>query len=58
MQFFDEKRELSKKLNKMEDKRKEQIGKLDQKLNQNISKEEKEGYSKKREKNMEKMFKY
>ena len=58
MQFFDEKRELSKKLNKMEDKRKEQIGKLDQKLNQSISKEEKEGYSKKREKNMEKMFKY
>ena len=59
MQFYEEKRTLSKKLAKMEEKRVETIKKLSDKQQQKgLDDDEKTNIEIKKQKNLEKMFKY
>jgi hypothetical protein len=59
MQFYEEKRTLSKKLKKIEEKRVETIEKQSKKLaSKNLDDDEKTLIEHKKQKNLEKMFKY
>ena len=58
MQFYEEKRTLSKRLNKMEEKRIQTIEKIEKKTIRAEDGEEKDKLEEKRQKNLEKMFKY
>ena len=56
--FYEEKRTLSKKLEKIEEKRMKDIGKMDKKMEKTEDKSELTKIEAKKAKNVEKMFKY
>ena len=58
MQFYEQKRDLSKKINKMQDKRVKDIQKLEEAELKVTDTDELESIQKKKAKNLEKMFNY
>ena len=58
MTFYEQKRDLSKKLNKITETRVKNLEKLDQKEQNTENKDDLEVIQKKKQKNLEKMFKY
>jgi hypothetical protein len=58
MSFYEQKRELSHKINKIEQSRLKSIEKLDQKQSKAVDQDEIDEICIKKQKNLEKMFKY
>ena len=58
LQFYEQKRDLSKKLNKIEETRIKAITRLDEKASGAATEDERLAFEKKKEKNLEKIFKY
>lgn len=58
LQFYEQKRDLSKKLSKIEDSRIKAITRLDEKASGATNEDDRLAFEKKKEKNLEKIFKY